>query len=67
MLETISKGFQRAKLRLQGKTILSEENIKNALKDVRQSLLSADVDSRLRRSPRPIRNTTTGQILHGCS
>jgi signal recognition particle subunit SRP54 len=44
MLETISKGFNRAKLRLQGKTILSEENIKLALKDVRQSLLSADVE-----------------------
>ena len=44
MLETISKGFNRAKLRLQGKTVLNEENIKLALKDVRQSLISADVN-----------------------
>ena len=44
MLETISKGFNRAKLRLQGKTTLNEDNIKSAIRDVRQSLIEADVD-----------------------
>ena len=50
MLETISKGFNRAKLRLQGKTVLNEENIKLALKDVRQSLISADVNLQVTKS-----------------
>ena len=39
MLETLSKGFKNARLKLQGKTQLSEDNIKNALRDVRVSLL----------------------------
>ena len=44
MLETLSKGFKTARLKLQGKTTLSEDNIKNALRDVRVSLLEADVE-----------------------
>ncbi len=44
MLETLSKGFKNARLKLQGKTTLSEENIKSALRDVRVSLLEADVE-----------------------
>ena len=44
MLETLSKGFQNAKLKLQGKTILTEDNIQYALKEVRVSLLEADVE-----------------------
>jgi signal recognition particle subunit SRP54 len=44
MLETLSKGFKNARLRLQGKTTLSEANIAEALQDVRTSLLEADVE-----------------------
>ena len=44
MLETLSKGFRNARLKLSGKTTLTEENIKNALRDVRVSLLEADVE-----------------------
>ncbi len=44
MLETLSKGFRTARLKLQGKAELTEENIANALRDVRVSLLEADVD-----------------------
>jgi signal recognition particle subunit SRP54 len=44
MLETLSKGFKNARLKLQGKTQLTEDNIKNALRDVRVSLLEADVE-----------------------
>ena len=44
MLETISKGFRNARLKLQGKAELSEDNIKGALRDVRLSLLEADVE-----------------------
>jgi signal recognition particle subunit SRP54 len=44
MLETLSKGFKNARLKLQGKTTLSEDNISEALRDVRVSLLEADVE-----------------------
>jgi len=44
MLETVSQGFKNARERLAGVRSLSEENIDQALKDVRSSLLEADVD-----------------------
>ena len=44
MLETLTKGFRNARLKLQGKGELTEDNIKTALRDVRVSLLEADVE-----------------------
>jgi signal recognition particle subunit SRP54 len=44
MLETLSQGFRSARLKLQGKAQLTEDNISDALKDVRISLLEADVE-----------------------
>ena len=44
MLETISQGFQAATDRLRGVKALSEDSIDEALRDVRMSLLEADVD-----------------------
>ncbi len=44
MLDTLTKGFRNARLKLQGRATLSEENISEALRDVRVSLLEADVD-----------------------
>jgi signal recognition particle subunit SRP54 len=44
MLETLSRGFQEARERLQGVQKLNEENVDTALRDVRMSLLEADVD-----------------------
>jgi signal recognition particle subunit SRP54 len=44
MLETISKGFRNAKSRLTGVAELTEDNIEEALRDVRMSLLEADVE-----------------------
>ncbi|MCP4715605.1 MAG: signal recognition particle protein [Deltaproteobacteria bacterium] len=44
MLEVLSKGFTKAKDRLQGRLELTETNIDDALKDVRMSLLEADVN-----------------------
>jgi len=44
MLETLTKGFRNARLKLQGKTTLSEDNVATALRDVRVSLLEADVE-----------------------
>ena len=47
MFETISKGFRAARERLTGKGELTEEVIEAALKDVRMSLLEADVEFRV--------------------
>jgi signal recognition particle subunit SRP54 len=44
MFDTLSKGFRAAKNRLSGVTELTEENIEQALRDVRLSLLEADVE-----------------------
>jgi signal recognition particle subunit SRP54 len=44
MFDVLSKGFQNARLRLQGKAMLSEENLAEALREVRASLLQADVE-----------------------
>ncbi len=44
MLETLTQGFSSARERLGGVRELTEENIDQALRDVRVSLLEADVD-----------------------
>ena len=44
MFETLTKGFRAARNRLAGVTELTEESIDQALRDVRLSLLEADVE-----------------------
>jgi len=44
MLETLTRGFQTARDRLSSLRELTEENIADSLRDVRMSLLEADVD-----------------------
>ncbi|MHB8419634.1 MAG: signal recognition particle protein [Myxococcales bacterium] len=44
MLETVAKGFKTARNRLRGQVELTPQNIEEALRDVRVSLLEADVD-----------------------
>lgn len=44
MLETLTRGFKDARNRFRGVTELTEANVAEALKDVRMSLLEADVD-----------------------
>jgi len=44
VFDTLSKGFREAKNRLAGLTSLDEKNIQVALKEVRRSLLEADVE-----------------------
>ncbi|MFQ5514118.1 MAG: signal recognition particle protein [Myxococcota bacterium] len=44
MLETLTRGFREARDQLRGTTRLSEENIAEALRAIRLSLLEADVD-----------------------
>jgi len=43
MLEVITSGFNKVRDRLQGKIELTESNIEDAIKDIRLSLLEADV------------------------
>jgi signal recognition particle subunit SRP54 len=47
MFETISKGFRAARQRITGKGELTEDVVDAALKDVRMSLLEADVEFRV--------------------
>ena len=47
MFETITKGFRAAKQRLTGKAELDDDVIDEALRDVRLSLLEADVEFRV--------------------
>ncbi len=44
MFETITRGFRQARNRLAGLTELSEQNIDSALREVRLSLMEADVE-----------------------
>jgi len=47
MFETLSKGFRTARDRLRGVAELDEANLAEALRDVRMSLLEADVEFRV--------------------
>src|SRR5580704_1210874 len=44
MFDTLAKGFRQARNRLAGLTELTEQNIDSALREVRLSLLEADVE-----------------------
>ena len=44
MFETLSRGFKSAQEKLTGKATLDAENIQEAIRDVRMSLLEADVE-----------------------
>lgn len=43
MFDVLTKGFRSARAKLQGKALISETGIEEALKDIRMSLLEADV------------------------
>lgn len=64
MLETLSKGFRLAREKLTGQAELSEENIDAALRDVRMSLLEADVALPVVRSfLQRVKDKAVGQIV----
>ncbi|MES2746467.1 MAG: signal recognition particle protein [Bdellovibrionota bacterium] len=44
MFDVLSDGFREAKLKLKGKAVLNESNLKEAMESVRKSLLEADVE-----------------------
>lgn len=64
MFEALTKGFRQARNRLAGLTELTEANIEPALREVRLSLLEADVDlSVVRRFLGHIKEEALGQTL----
>ena len=50
MLETLTRGFRSAKQRLSGVAELTDDLIDEALRDVRMSLLEADVEFNVTKS-----------------
>src|SRR5262245_46688590 len=64
MFETISKGFRSAKARLTGVAELTPDNIEDALRDVRMSLLEADVEFKVtRRFLERVKEKAIGQMV----
>ena len=64
MFETISKGFRAARERLTGRGELTEDVIDAALKDVRMSLLEADVEFRVvKKFLRNVKEKTLGESV----
>ena len=63
MLEMISKGFKNARLKLKGKSELTEDNIKAAVKDVRISLLEADVEIPVVRTFTTVKTCCIGEVV----
>ena len=47
MFDVVAKGFRDVRMRLEGKRELTEENVEEALKDIRMSMLEADVNFRI--------------------
>ena len=64
MLETISKGFRSVKHRFQGKRELTPDVIDEALREIRVSLLEADVDFKVVRSfIASVKEKATGEVV----
>jgi len=64
MFETLTKGFRAARQRLAGLAELTEENIDQALRDVRLSLLEADVEFNVvKRFLQTVKEKAVGDII----
>jgi signal recognition particle subunit SRP54 len=65
MFDTLYQGFKTAKAKLTGKTTLDETNIKDALRDVRLSLLEADVEFNVVKDfLKKVQDKATGELIH---
>ena len=65
MLEIVSKGFKSAKAALTGKTELTEENINAAVREIRVSLLEADVEIGVVRTfIKRVKDRAIGEVVH---
>ena len=64
MLETVSKGFKAARNRLKGRTQITTEVIDEALRDIRVSLLEADVSFEVvKRFVSRVREKAVGEVV----
>src|SRR3954470_14765837 len=64
MFETLTKGFRAARQRLSGLAELNEENIEQALRDVRLSLLEADVEFNVvKRFLQQVKEKAIGEVM----
>ncbi|MGC9324459.1 MAG: signal recognition particle protein [Desulfomonilia bacterium] len=64
MLELVSEGFKKAHNLLQGKTVIQERHIEDAIKEIRISLLEADVEFHVVKSfIENVRQTAIGEII----
>ncbi|MHB8874669.1 MAG: signal recognition particle protein [Myxococcaceae bacterium] len=64
MLETVTKGFRAAKNRLAGKTEISQEMVDESLRDIRVSLLEADVAfDVVKKFVARVREKTVGEVV----
>jgi len=65
VLEVLTRGFKNAQLKLQGKTRLTEENIGDALREVRTSLIQGDVSIGVVRAfVEQVKQRALGEIVH---
>src|SRR6266498_5064350 len=64
MLETVSKGFKAARNRLKGRTEITPEVVDDALRDIRVSLLEADVSFEVvKRFVARVREKAIGEVV----
>lgn len=64
MLETVSKGFKAARNRLKGRTEITAEVVDEALRDIRVSLLEADVSFEVvKRFVARVREKAVGEVV----
>jgi len=65
MFDTLYNGFKAAKAKLTGKTTLDDNNIKDAVRDVRLSLLEADVEFGVVKTfLAKVSERATGELVH---
>ena len=64
MFDVVSKGFRDVRLRFEGKREITEENIDEALKDIRMSMLEADVNFRITKQfIKRVKDKALGEIV----
>lgn len=64
MFDVVAKGFRDVKNRFQGKRELTDDNISDALRDIRMSLLEADVNFRItKRFIKRVKDKAVGEVV----
>ena len=64
LVSPLSKGFKSARLKIQGKAQLTEENLADALREVRSSLVQADVALSVAKDfVERVKNRSLGEIV----